>query len=40
MKINKIKILFTILVFLVPSLANAGCFTRNDIKFKINENPS
>ena len=40
MKITKIKILFIAIVFFIPSFVNAGCFTRNDIKFKIEENPN
>ena len=40
MKITKIRILLIVAVFFVPSFTNAGCFTRNDIKFKITKSPN
>ena len=40
MKIMKIKILLIVAVFLIPSFTNAGCFTRDDIKFEIIKSPN
>ena len=40
MKITKVKILFIVAMFLIPSFTNAGCFIRNDIKFEITKSPN
>ena len=40
MKITKIRILLIVVVFLIPSFTNAGCFTRDDIKFEITKSPN
>ena len=40
MKITKIGILLVALVFLIPNFTNAGCFTRDDIKFKVTKSPN
>ena len=40
MKITKIRILLVVAVFLIPSFTNAGCFTRDDIKFEITKSPN
>lgn len=40
MKITKIGIFLVALVFLIPNFTNAGCFTRDDIKFKVTKSPN
>lgn len=40
MKIKKIEILLIVAVFLIPNFTNAGCFTRDDIKFRVTKSPN
>lgn len=40
MKITKIGVLLIVAVFLIPNFTNAGCFTRDDIKFKVTKSPN